>query len=84
MTVLEIGHLAFSALQLTTIVWPELAETGLAALELAAWNSGRSFRPIPGGHLGARRCSTRSNRRVDLALIRLDGLAFRGPVLAAY
>jgi len=33
MTVLEIGHLAFSALQLTTIVWPELAGGRTAVAE---------------------------------------------------
>ena len=28
----EAGHLAFLAFQLTTAAWPELAESGLAAL----------------------------------------------------
>jgi len=42
MTVLGVGHLAFSARQLTTIVWPELAVSGKSALERKTLKSGHS------------------------------------------
>jgi len=40
MTVLGVGHLAFSARQLTTIIWPELAGSGRSASEQVIWVCG--------------------------------------------